>query len=220
MLAPIATSAAGTRPRWAEDGLRAQDGFTLIELLIAATLSLVVLGAVLAVLISSQNTQSRDNEWALTIQEARTGLAAMTHDIRQAYSIQGTSENSIDFYAAVGGKSYEIAYDCTVPQGERTSTGTELHECVRRQAAFEDGKPPRSLPDKGVPIIKDVLNGTATEEAPIFREFSPNSIAPDYVRIRLAVPAGGTLKLAGAKVYKHKVILSDGAYIRNMALGA
>ncbi len=193
----------------------ADAGFTLIELLVAAALSIVVLGVVTSVLISTQNVQARDTEWAQVIQEARTGLAAMTHDIRQAYSIKGTSENSIDFYAAIGGKSFEIDYDCTVPQ-----EGTSFYECVRREAEFEGGKPPATLPAKGVPIIRDVLNGTAAETHQIFKEYSPNSIAPDYVSIRLAVPAGGTLKLAAASAYKHEVILSDGVYIRDMALGA
>jgi type II secretory pathway pseudopilin PulG len=201
--------------RAARRGAADEGGFTLIELLVAAALSIVVLGIVTSVLITTQNVQARDNEWAHVIQEARTGLAAMTHDIRQAYSINGTSENSIDFYAAIGGKSFEIDYDCTVPE-----EGTSLYECVRKEAEFEGGKPPASLPAKGVPIIRDVLNGTPAETHQIFKEYSPNSIAPDYVSIRLAVPAGGTLKLAGTGAYKHEVILSDGVYIRDMALGA
>lgn len=196
--------------------LRGEAGFTLIELMVSMAMGVVVLGAVLTMLVSSQNIQASNTEWADVIQEARTGLAAMTHDIRQAYSILSTSDNSIAFYATVGGTSYEIQYSCDEPQGE----GTTFYECVRREAAFTGTKPPSSLPASGVPIIKDVLNGTSAEKEPVFTKYEPNEIAPDLVAIRLAVPAAGTLKLADAKALQHHVILSDAAYIRNMALGA
>jgi type II secretory pathway pseudopilin PulG len=209
-------SRAAATAAWRARALREDSGFTLVELLVASAMSIVVLAAVLGLLISSQNIQASNDEWAEVIQEARTGLAAMTHDIRQAYNILGTSNNSIEFYATVGGKNYEIQYKCDEPQKE----GTSYYECVRKEAAFEGTKPPSSLPAKGVPMIKDVLNGTSAEKEPVFTKYEPNEIAPDLVTIRLAVPAAGTLKLAGAKPLQHHVILSDAAYIRNMALGA
>lgn len=201
--------------------IASQAGFTLIEMLVSAILSIVVLTAVLSALEASQNAQSRDQEWALVIQEARTGLATMTHEIRQAYKIkpEETTHTKITFYATIASKSWEIQYNCAEPQA-----GTEYHECVRRAAQFavqgEPGKeeevPPTSLPATGVPVIKDVINGT---EKPILQELLPNAITPDLVTIQLLVPAAGTLKLAGASAHRHNVTLSDAAYIRDMALG-
>ncbi|MGH2878185.1 MAG: PilW family protein [Solirubrobacteraceae bacterium] len=195
------------RARW-----RSQSGFTLIETLVAAVLSTVVMSATVSALETSQHTQSRDTEWALVIQEGRTGLARMTREIRQAYSIRSATETSLDFYATFGGKDLEIFYDCSVAE-----SGTEYYECVRLQT--EVGK---SLPalSTGTPIIKYVVNGTkADEKDPVFKEYSPNAIAPDLVTIKLVLPSSGTLKIAGAATLKHQIILTNNAYIRDMNLG-
>ncbi len=177
----------------------------------AAALSTIVVGAAMSALETGQNAQSRDAEWAQVIEEGRGGLARMVREIRQAYSIRWDTPSELDFYATFAGKSYEIDYNCKEKQ-----SGTEFEQCVRKQA--EVGK---SLPSTGAVIIKDVLNNTsADKEDPIFKEYSPNAIAPDLVTVKLVLPASGTLKLAGASTLKHQVILTDNAYIRDMNLGS
>lgn len=199
--------------------LRAQAGFTLIELLMSAALSVVVLGGVLSALEHSQHAQSRDQEWALVIQEGRAGLSRMVREMRQAYSIRSDSHSAIDFYATIGGTSWEIAYNC-----EQKQAGSEFRECVRKAAQFTEGKAPsKEEVEKAsaVPIIKDVLNNTeADKNDRVFEEFTPNAIAPDLVTVKLVLPASGTLKLADASTYTHKVVLENGAYIRDMDLEA
>ncbi|MHB2001512.1 MAG: hypothetical protein ACYCSI_15220 [Solirubrobacteraceae bacterium] len=195
--------------------VREEGGSTLLELLLAMSLGLVVLGAVLTALLASENVQSRDTEWGATIQQSTTGLEAMTRQIREAYSMRETTSSSIRFYAAIEGTRWEIEYDCAVPQ-----PGSEFNQCVRRAAAFEGSTPPSSLPTASAPVITNVLNGTSAETGPVFREYTPNAIAPDLIAIRIVEPADGTLKLAEAAVYHHHVVLSDKAYLRNMALGA
>lgn len=205
--------------------LGAQNGFTLIEVLLSASLSIVVLGAVLAALVMSQNTQSRESEWAATISEARTNLSTMTHELRQAYRIQieATNHAKITFDTTIGTTEWAIEYNC-----KESQPSTEYKECVRRAVQFKEGKAPTAAElssATAVPVVRDVLNGTKADEPeskedPIFQEFSPNEIAPDLVTIRLVVPASGTLKLASADVYKHHVVLYEGAYIRDMATEA
>lgn len=199
--------------------LRRQEGFTLVELLMAAALSVIVLGGVLSALEHSQNAQSRDQEWALVIQEGRTGLSRMVREMRQAYSIRSDSHSAIDFYATIGGTSWEIDYNC-----EEKQSGTEFRECVRKAAQFTESKAPSKTELEkaaAVPIIKDVLNGTEADKSDrIFEEFTPNAIAPDLVTVKLVLPSSGTLKLADASTYKHKVVLENGAYIRDMDLEA
>jgi prepilin-type N-terminal cleavage/methylation domain-containing protein len=201
----------------------AQDGFTLIEVLVAAALSVIVFTALLSGLETSQRAQSRDQEWALVIQEGRAGLARMAREMRQAYSIRSDSHSAIVFYATIGGKSYEISYDC----GEK-ETGTEYNSCVRRAGEFVSGKAPSSLPSKGQTIVRYVTNRTSVCESElaegrskecVFQEFTPNAVTPDLVTMRVRLPASGTLKLAGAQGYSHHVVLENGAYIREMALG-
>jgi prepilin-type N-terminal cleavage/methylation domain-containing protein len=188
--------------------LGSQAGFTLVEMLIAAALSLVVFGGVLAALETSQRVQNRDTEWALNIQEGRTGLSRMLGEIRQAYSLKGTTANSIDFYATLGGVKQEVYYECDVAQA-----GTSFHECVR--LAVEAGK---SLPalSTGVPLVRNLLNPSS-----VF-SYSDTSVptASDVVTAKVELPASGTLKLAGASVYSHHIVLTNDAYIRNLNLGA
>lgn len=205
--------------------LRAQQGFTLIEVLVATALSLIVFTAVLSALATSQHTQSRDQEWALVIQEGRTGLARMAREMRQAYSILEDSHSAIEFYARIGGKSYEIRYDCA-----KKETGTEYDSCVRQAAEFVGSKAPSSLPEKGATVVRYVTNQASVCEAElleatqkskecVFQEYTPNAITPDLVTIKVRLPASGTLKLADALAYKHHIVLENGAYIRAMALG-
>lgn len=198
--------------------LRRQEGFTLIEALLAAALSTIVFGAVLSALTTSQHTESRDQEWGLVIQEGRTGLAQMAREMRQAYSIRSDSHNAIDFYATIGGKSYEISYNCLEKE-----PGTEYNRCMRRAAEFKAGKAPSAeevASKSGEPVIRYVMNGTEAEKSEVvFKEYTPNQIAPDLVTVKVILPAAGTLKLADAAVYKHHIVLENGAYIRDMALG-
>src|SRR5882757_8759412 len=63
---------------------KSESGMTLIELLVATSIALVVFGAILGTLVTSQRVEARDTEWALTMQEGRAGLARMAREIRQA----------------------------------------------------------------------------------------------------------------------------------------
>ncbi len=200
-----------TRARWR---LGSQAGFTLIELTVASALGLLVTGAAFSALETAQRTQLRDSEWALVVQEGRTGVARMVSEMRDAYSIRNDSSFAIDFYAAIGGKDYEINYNC-----EEKQSGTEFKECLRKSA--EVGT---SLPAKGQPIVKYVLNGTSADrpngqEDPVFVEYTPSSVAPDLITVKLVLPSAGTLKLATAKAHEHQIVLENGAYIRNTAVG-
>ena len=188
--------------------LRCERGYTLIEALIVSVLTVVVVSATLSVLESGQRTQARDSEYALAIQEGRVGMARMTHEIRQAYSILGTTSSSIHFNATIGGVDEQIEYNCNEPQ-----TGTSYLECVRKEAAVG-----AALPSTGSPIIKNVLNGTSAEKESIFVEYSPNAIAPDLVTVRVVLPASGTLK-AGEGL-THHLVLTTTAYIHDMNIGA
>ncbi|HEU0251344.1 MAG TPA: prepilin-type N-terminal cleavage/methylation domain-containing protein [Solirubrobacteraceae bacterium] len=194
--------------------LRSQAGFTLVEMTIASALGLLVTTATFSALETGQRAQLRDSEWALVVQEGRSGLARMISEMREAYSIRSDSSYTIDFYAAIGGKDYEINYNC-----EEKQTGTEFKQCVRKSAEVGN-----ALPAKGQTIVKYVLNGTSADrpngkEDPIFVEYTPSSVAPDLVTIKLVLPASGTLKLAGAKTLEHQIVLENGAYIRNTAVG-
>jgi type II secretory pathway component PulJ len=148
----------GHRSRLAGDA-----GFTLIELLVAAGLAITLLGGTFAMLESSQRIQARDTEFALTLQEGRVGIARMLREIRQASKVEEANANSIFFVATVGGKKWNIKYDCGV-----TQAGTSFHECVRY--ATEGA----TLPGTGASIAREVLNETPADLSdPVF-VYSPS----------------------------------------------
>jgi hypothetical protein len=183
-----------------------EGGFTLIELLVASALAIVVFGAVLAMLESSQQVQARDTEWALTMQEDRAGLARRGRDIRQATKVEEAKPGAIFFLATIGGKSWKIKYECNVSQ-----SGTEYTQCIR--LAAEEGK---ALPGTGPATVKDVVNGTAIFS--YFKGTETNTAAPNVVTLKIELPAKGTLKQTGSSGYGHKVVLEDAAFMRNLEL--
>jgi prepilin-type N-terminal cleavage/methylation domain-containing protein len=176
-------------------------GFTLVETLVAMVAALLVLGATVTLLSSSQRIQTRDAEWALTMQQDRVGLARMVRDIRQATKVKAANAGSIFFLATIGGKEYEVKYECETVQS------TEFRECVR--LAAEKGK---TLPTSGLVVATDLLNGTS-----VFT-YSPSSASPRAAIVKLELPAKGTLKQVSSTGFQHKIVLEDAAFMRNLYL--
>ncbi len=125
----------------------------------------------------------------------------MVHDTRQAYKVEEAKSGTITFLAAMGGKRWEIKYECAVAQ-----PGTTYDECVR--LAAEEGA---SLPSTGQVIARDILNGGA-----VFA-YSPSAAAPTFATAKLELPAKGTLKQANSSAYGQKtIVLEDAAFMRNL----
>jgi type II secretory pathway pseudopilin PulG len=188
---------------------RSEGGFTLIELLVATTLSIVVFGAILATLETSQQVQARDAEWALTMQEGRAGLARIAREIRQASEVKTHEGGAIEFLATIGGKVWKIKYECGVEQ-----PGTTYHECVRKAVEKSTG----TLPSTGAPIVRDVLN-----PAEVFKYFKGTTSTEiptemNAVTLKIELPAKGTLKQSGSSGYSHKVVLENAAFIRDCSI--
>jgi hypothetical protein len=198
-------SARRTRRRGFLRGLRARlrdgAGFTLVELLVASSAGIIVLSATFAVLETSQRVQARDAEWAIGLQEDRTGLARMVRDIRQATELEEAKPGAITFAATLGGKPWEIKYACGV-----TQAGTTYTECERLAA-----EKPKALPTSGPVIVKNLLNGSE-----VF-SYLP-AVEPKLVTVKLKLPAKGTLKQTNSNGFKHEIVLEDGAFMRNRYL--
>jgi prepilin-type N-terminal cleavage/methylation domain-containing protein len=189
-------------PRPASEG-----GFTLIELLVSTALALIVFGAILGTLETSQRVQARDTEWALTVQEGRAGLARMAREIRQASEITKHEGGTIEFLATIGGGVWKIKYECEVEQ-----SGTEYHECARKAVEGKAG----TLPSTGTPIVRDVLNNTE-----VFKYFKGSTSTKEpkemnVVTLKVNLPSSGTLKQSGiSSSTTHEVVLENAAYMRN-----
>jgi competence protein ComGC len=188
--------------RLCPEGLADDRGLTLVELLVVTAISIMVLGAVLTLLDTSQQIQARDAEWTLTMQEGRAGLARMAHEIRQASKVETAEGGKIVFLATIGSKAWEIEYECGVAQ-----SGTTYHQCVRYAA--EQGK---SLPASGTPTVSEVLNPTT-----VF-SYSPSTTSPNLVTLKVELPAKGTLKQPGNSFYNNHIVLENAAFMRNLDL--
>jgi type II secretory pathway component PulJ len=194
-----ARALAGNLPR---KSLRDDSGFTLIELLVASVAAVAVLSATFAFLLSSQQVQARDSEWALTLQEDRAGLARMMRDMRQATKIEEAKPGAIFFLATIGGKAWKIKYECGVSQA-----GTSFTQCVRLAAEGE-----KALPGSGPLVVKDVVNGTE-----VFSYLPSSEVSKvRAATVKIELPANGTLKQAGSSGYGRKVVLEDDAFMRNL----
>src|SRR5205807_10149702 len=164
--------------------------------------AITVLTSTFALLESSQQVQARDSEWVLKLQEDRAGLARMVRGLRQATKVEEAKTGVGRFLATIGGKEWEIKYDCTVSQ-----SGTSYTECVR--LAAEKGN---ALPAAGPRVAQDLVS---TE---VF-SYSPSMAEPKMVTAKVELPAKGSLKVApGIGSYKRNVVLEDAAFMRNLYL--
>jgi hypothetical protein len=190
---------------------QSESGTTLIELLVATLLALVVFGAILGTLETSQRVEARDTEWALTMQEGRVGLSRMAREIRQASKIEKAEEGTIEFLATLGSTEWKIKYECGVEQ----PGGTGYHECVRKAVEKSTG----TLPSTGTPVVLDVLNPTKVFK--YFKGATSTAIMTEMtvVTLKVELPSNGTLKGAGSGVYSHPVVLENGAFMRNLYTG-
>ena len=198
-----------------------ESGVTLTELLVTILLLGLVLSATLSVLDTNVRSAPRDDERAIAITEAQTGLNGMVRELRQAYSVQGWTSDSIRVLVrrrrddpatpAVEYATLDVQYSCGSENPGR---------CTRREAPV--GSP---LPATGKPVILRVLNGDpllpAARRVFNFDQSSDRSnaasagaILPSYVTVRVEVPAAGERR----EGYSNSVVLEDGFYARNVPI--
>jgi prepilin-type N-terminal cleavage/methylation domain-containing protein len=183
---------------------RGECGYTLIELLVVVALLAVVVGTLMAPLVTTQRAQTRDANYAAAQQEARTGLDGMVSQVRQAWAILSTGPNSVEMNVNLGGTAEHVYYECDIPQ-----TGTSYRECVRVQSLA--GNPLPALAS-GAIVVRNLTNGTDTD--PVF-SFGPDPVSPYYMTATVKVPASGGV--SGGLT--HSIVFSDGALMRNQNVG-
>ncbi len=190
-----------------------------MELLVTMVLLGLVLSATLSILDTNVRSAPRDDERAIAITEAQTGLNGMVRELRQAYSVLGSTSDSMRVLVrkrrddpatpAVEYATLDVQYSC----------GSENPgQCTRREASV--GSP---LPATGKPVILRVLNWEPSlptaRRVFNFDQSSDRSNAafagatlPSYVTVRIEVPAAGERR----EGYGSSVVLEDGFYARNV----
>ena len=174
--------------------MREESGWTLIEVLIVAVLLTIVLGGTLNLLDTTAKVAPAEQERAEAVREAQVGLARMTRELRQATKVlplapaPGATGSVVQVETPVKGVTQTVKYDCSQPSRSLPSTAKA---CVRTQLGST----------RVEYTIDRVLNTT------VFTRTGNN-----YFAVRIEVPASGERK----KGLRHRIVLDDGFYMRNI----
>ena len=158
----------------------------------------VVLGSILGLLDFGVKQAPKDQERAVALREAQSGLDRMTRELRQAYRVLDANANSM--YVVVGRATppdVHVLYDCDVPDPENSA----YRECVRWSAPVGQELP---LSSPGEVVIARAISDVAFT-------YSPGPLNPTFVKVHLEFPQTGE-RVGG---YKSSFVLDDGFYLRN-----
>ena len=187
-------------------------GLTLVELLIAASMSVILVGAASAMLISAVKNQPALSKKAQNVTTARWQLERVVREIRNGVKVVGEPVASqVSFLARVpraecgGGASTggEAAIECQV------TYRCEEGQCTRSEAT-KDGTPVGTetvaLTGIGDPAVFCFVPSTETDPS---RCGAPATPEPTYVGVTLRVPNPNGHGM---------LTISDGAALRTAAL--
>jgi prepilin-type N-terminal cleavage/methylation domain-containing protein len=190
-----------------------EDGFSLLELLLSVVVFGFVLAAVLSMLDTTSSLSTRDQERPAAIQEARTGLASMVRELRQAYQVVSASPNRMEVLVRLNGVDKDVSYECDV-----AIPGSTLRRCYRRAATNGQPLPPLG---QGKVVVDRLVNGTTAD--PVFCSLDadtnvcgppdPTADASTYYGVTVKVPTKGRLK----RGYRGNVVFNDGFSMPNIA---
>lgn len=171
---------------------------TLIELLVVLMVALIVFAAGLGLLQITMGQEPERREQAGAIQQARVMVDRLSRELRQGFGVQAAEPDRLVLLSYVkrqscGGADGDSSIDCQITYqcGGGACTRTERNT---------DGS------GAGGPV--EVVSGT--DGQPVF-SYSPSAADPDYVGIRLSLPA----ETAG----EDAITLVGGVALRNAVLG-
>ncbi len=154
-------------------------GLTLVELLVASAMSVIIVGAACAMLISAVRDQPKLSKKTQEISTARYVLERMTREIRNGVQVFSASGSQVEFETRLrrvecGGAVQtsesaasipcRVTYSCTVTACTRTETDPEV------------------LGSEGTPTV--LVSGL--DDSNVFN-YEPNLEEPSYVGITLHI---------------------------------
>ncbi len=191
-----------------------QRGQSLIEVLVAAALSVLVLGTIGTLLVTSQRQAQKNANYDIAQASAQAELDKMVGQIRDALDIVSWGPNSVDMDVDVGSTEYQVYYECDV------SAGNGWNKCVRLQTTVGATLPALSTAATVIPFLTNgtsaqpVFSWTNEATAPGATNTTPN-LAPDYVTATVDVPASDGVTVSRLSINR-TIVFTDGALIRNL----
>jgi Tfp pilus assembly protein PilW len=184
--------------------LRSQNGeggYTLVELLVAATMGVIVMGAVASLMISAVREQPKISKESQNVTSARWMLERLTHELRNGKEVKEGTASKISFVGYVrrttcGGSA---ALAASSPAIECRIT----YECSTTACSRKETSPATTT---GVAI--PVFSGLASNQ--IFT-YVPSAANATYVK--------ATLQLPDPSDSGSPLVISSGTSLRNATLG-
>lgn len=177
-----------------------EGGMTLVELLVAASMSVILVGAAGSMVISAVRQQPELSERSHNVSTARYVLERMTREIRNGVAVYEHSGSQVSFLASVRrtacGAGVEEEDDKPAIRCRITYVCTTT-ACSRRETSLEQ-------PDSGP--LTPIVSGLASNQ--VFN-YGPDELEPTYIGVTLNIPnpeGSGTLTV------------SDGASLRTLLL--
>ncbi len=181
-------------------------GFTMIELIVAATMMIVVIGAVVSLLLSSMRTQPEVTDRAHQIGEARNALEKLTADLRQGSVADYEAPSALRLATLCdsdsGAVPCEIAYSCAAEEG-----GT--FGCTRTVNSGAAATVVTGLASPDVFCVSPSLGDPDASEPKSSDCGASNGEPPAYVGVAIEFPAGEQ---------DGKTVLEGGAALHNLAV--
>jgi hypothetical protein len=187
-------------------------GLTLVELLVASAMSVVLLGAIGSMVISTMRTQPKISKSAQNISSGRWVLDRMTRELRNGIRVDQATASKLSFltyvrHATCGGTALpsatlpsikcEVTYQCTTSACTRTEAADGVYTGTA-QTMFT-----------GINSSNIFCYVPSAEADPLTCGTAKAAAEVTYVRVRLQLPDPSG---AGS------LTVSDGASLRNATL--
>lgn len=179
-----------------------QSGLTLIELLVAATLSVVIVGATTSMLISAVRSQPKISKRAQNVSKARYVQERLTREIRNGVVVEEFAEDgsSVSFEASV--RHTVCGAGVEEDPGERAIRCQITYSCSGSSCTRTESDPEV----EGGGTTTTIVTGLASEQV-FSRELSEGETTYIGVTLKIPDPEG-----------PGELTVSDGATLRTKSL--
>jgi Tfp pilus assembly protein PilW len=180
---------------------RDEAGMTLIELLVAATMGVILMGAVGSIVVSAVRDQPKISEKASNIQTVRWVLERMTRELRNGFAVNDAQPTTVSFetyvrHSTCGSNAVLAATSPSIRCQVRYTCATGTCSRVETAPGVLSGGTP-------VTIVSGLGSGSGFG-------YSPGTSAATHVTVTLAIP--------GPDAGTDATTVSDGASLRNATL--
>jgi type II secretory pathway pseudopilin PulG len=178
-----------------------EEGYTLVELLVAATMGVVVMGAVASLMISAVREQPKISKESQNVSSARWMLERLTHELRNGISVKEGTASKISFegyvrHGTCGGTTALAAGSPAIKC--RITYECSTIACTRKETS----------PATTTGVASQVFSGLSSSQ--VFT-YVPSVANATYVKVTFRLPDPTS---AGSPL-----VISSGASLRNATLG-